>query len=444
MRRVIKILSCTPGMTILIYSMAFFVFISCKPAKQRAFVAADEPMAGQIIVDPQNPSWLKYKEGGGVFLSGPGDPEGFLYRGSRNPDGTRNGDQMKLINKLKDTGANSIYLMAVRSHGGDAVKDPEDPADPRFQNPFVDGEHSKGIDDDILDQWDKWFTVMNDNKIVVFFFFYDDGARIWNTGDRVGEQERKFIRSIVDRFEHHKYIIWAVAEEYDEVYSAKRVSNIAAEIKAADDYDHVVSVHKLPGLDFSEFAEDPSIDQFAIQYNVTAASELHKGMVNAWKKSAGRYNLNMAEVAYGKIGVGTEARMKSWAIAMGGAYVMINGMDIISTPVSDLKDMGHIVRFFESTNFNEMAPHDELKYGGTEYVLALAGDSYIAYASDLSGNIGIKNMIPGTYSFRWFDIRSGNTVDQKDVHVSSGNHIWNRPDGINRELAVYIKIYQRR
>ena len=57
---------------------------------------ADEPLPGQITVDPDNPQWLKYAGGGPFFLCGPGDPEDFLYRGSRNSDGTRSGDQMEL------------------------------------------------------------------------------------------------------------------------------------------------------------------------------------------------------------------------------------------------------------------------------------------------------------------------------------------------------------
>ena len=54
------------------------------------------PQYGQIMIDPDNPSWLVYnrdENGDGrpdpFFLCGPGDPEGFLYRGIRNPDGTR-------------------------------------------------------------------------------------------------------------------------------------------------------------------------------------------------------------------------------------------------------------------------------------------------------------------------------------------------------------------
>ena len=93
----------------------------------------------------------------------------------------------------------------------------------------------------------------------------------------------------------------------------------------------------------------------------------------------------------------------------------------------------------ESTNFNEMAPHDELKYDGTEYVLALPGDSYIAYASSLSGNVGLKNMKEGYYDFKWYDVVNGNTVIQKNLYVNEGDRKWAKPPGIGKEVTLYIR-----
>lgn len=384
---------------------------------------------GQIIVDPNHPQWLKYKKGGPFFMAGPGDPEDFLYRGKLNPDGTRNGDQTALINKLKGTGANCIYLMAVRSHGGDGEQ---------THNPFIDNDPTKKINMKVLDQWESWFAEMDKNGIVIYFFFYDDDALVWDTGDKMGKEEKYFIHTLVNRFEHHKHLIWCVAEEYEEAFSAARVKNIAAEIRSADDYDHIIAVHKLPGLDFSEFKDDPNIEQFAIQYE-GSIDTLHDGMVTAWQNAAGQYNLNMSEVPWGKTGTGAESRIKSWAMVMGGAYVMVNGMDIESTDVSDLEDMGRIVRFFESTNFYEMAPHDELKYGGTDYVLAKQGDSYVAYALNLSGDIGLKDMSAGTYNINWFDCVTGKSIAQNNVKVGAGVQTFSKPAGIGSELAVYIK-----
>jgi hypothetical protein len=150
---------------------------------------------------------------------------------------------MQLIEKLKGTGANCIYLMAVRSHGGDGDK---------THNPFIDNDPDKGINPAVLEQWQMWFTEMDKNGIVIYLFLYDDSARIWNTGDRVSREEKEFIHSLVNRFEHHRNLIWCIAEEYQEAFSAKRVKNIAAEIRSADDYDHIIAVHKLNGLDFSQ------------------------------------------------------------------------------------------------------------------------------------------------------------------------------------------------
>ncbi len=390
-------------------------------------VTISGPRTGQIIVNPEHPQWLKRKGGGPFFMCGPGDPEGFLYRGNLQPDGTRDGDQMELIEKMKGTGANCIYLMAVRSHGGDGDK---------THNPFMDNDLSRGINPKVLNQWEAWFTEMDKSGIVIYLFFYDDSARLWNTGDVVGEAERDFIHTIVDKFEHHQNLIWCIAEEYQEAFSAERVKNIAAEIRSADDYDHVIAVHKLNGLDFSEFADEPNIDQFAIQYNLPSADALHKGMVGAFKQAKGRYNLNMSEAA--DYGSGQDARKKSWACAMGSAYVMILEMDIATTAKSDLEDCGRLVRFFESVNFNEMSPHDELGFAGTKYVLAQPGLSYIAYSAELKDEIGLRDMRRGTYEFRWFDCVSGKEVTQAEVKVEAGDRSWEKPIGIGRELAVYI------
>ncbi|MHC4322865.1 MAG: hypothetical protein ACYSUX_01180 [Planctomycetota bacterium] len=384
--------------------------------------------SGRIIVDPEHPQWLKRSDGRPFFMCGPGDPEGFLYRGSIKPDGTRDGDQMELIDKMKGTGANCIYLMAVRSHGGDGDK---------THNPFVNNDPAKGINPALLDQWETWFTEMDESNIVIYLFLYDDSARIWRTGEKAGKEEKKFIRSLVNRFEHHRNLIWCVAEEYQEALSAERVKNIAAEIRAADDYDHVIAVHKLNGLDFAEFADEPNIEQFAIQYNVNTAEELHAGIVKAWKQAKGRYNLNMSEAA--GWGTGAEARRKSWACAMAGAYVMILEMDIAGTPKSDLEDCGRLVRFFESTDFNQFSPHDELGFAGTQYVLALPGRGYIAYASKLQGKIGLKNIRAGVYKLHWYDCASGSEVTNENVTVAGGDQSWDKPGGIGSELAVYLK-----
>ena len=184
---------------------------------------------------------------------------------------------------MTGTGANGIYFQIIRSHGGDGTWS---------HNPFIDSDPSQDLDQDILDQWETWFTAMDDAGIAIYAFFFDDSANIWGSGDAVPAAERDFLQRIVDRFEHHKSLIWVVAEEYQEAFSAERVSNMAAVIRAADDFGHPIAVHKLSGLSFSEFADDPNIDQFAIQRNDQSAPALHADMAAAFSDAAGRYNLS--------------------------------------------------------------------------------------------------------------------------------------------------------
>lgn len=421
------------------------------------------PQYGQIMVDPENPSWLVYnrdKNGDGrqdpYFLCGPGDPEGFLYRGKRNADGTRNGDQEELIEKVRVNGGNCIYLMAVRTHGGDAWKDaqrdPENFPDKKH-NPWVGQNPAYGLNPDILGQWELWFTEMDRNGITIYLFIYDDAIRVgeqigWHL-DENGELhpgEKQFLQAIVNKFEHHQNLIWCIMEEGQEIGEDWQfhISKIAETIREADDYKHVIATHQLGGNVFYH-ANDPNIDQFALQGNWETGStpdSIHAWLVEAWNLAGGRYNLNMAEYKthddLSQAGDREGIRKNSWAMAMAGSYIMVLGMEIIHTPVEQLQDCRRLQQFFESTNINYMAPHDELKHSGTEYVLAAPGYSYIAYSSENSGRLGLQNMVEGTYDMMWYDCVSGKSLLHKHTNIASGSQSWKKPPGFGDEMALYM------
>lgn len=388
---------------------------------------AGEPLPGQIVADPGNRSWLVRHGEGPFFMCGPGDPEDFLYRGKLNADGTRDGDQEALIRKLAATGANSIYLMAVRSHGGDGDT---------THNPFVGHDPARGLNEKVLDQWEGWFAEMDRQGIVIFFFFYDDESAPWSRSGDPTPAEARFIRALVDRFEHHRHLIWAVAEEYSETLSAKQASSIAALIREADDHDHAIAVHKLHGLRFEEFANDPNVDQFAIQYNEVSPRKIHDGVLTAWRRAGGRYNLNMSEAKHW--GRGFTARRKMWAAAMAGAYVMVLDMDIANTPKADMEACGRLVDFMESTPFQTMQPRDDLAGGDARYVMARLGVGYLVYADSAGGPVGLKQVPAGVYRLRWLDIRGGQQRETVVQVPADGAASWPRPEGIGRELALYV------
>lgn len=393
-----------------------------------SLVFAQAP-AGQIVVDPACPAWFKYQDGGPFYMCGPGDPEGFLYRGTRNADGTRNGDQLTLINKLTGTGANCIYLIAIRSHGGDGDA---------TQNPYIDSDLSKGLDNDILNQWQTWFTAMDNNGIVIFFVFYDDSASPFGkdlpSGGQLTSQEVTFINAMVSRFKQYKHLIWCVAEEYAEGLTADHAIKIAQQIKLQDDRGHPVAIHQNNKTSF-DFNGNPSFNQFAVQWNVATVGELHAGTIAAWNNVGGLVNVNMSEFA--DAGTGATLRVKLWAIAMGGGYGMVLGMDIASTPVSDLENCGRLVRFMEATRFNETSPHDELAGGDTDYVLARPGEVYIGYGNEGSG-FGLF-MQPGNYAIKWYSPVTGSWVDQGTRAVlAAGSQLFAKPSAFAEDAALYV------
>ncbi len=384
------------------------------------------PPSDTVVYDLDNPRWLFRANGSPVFICGPGDPEGFLYRGVLQPDGTRIGDQDALIQRMVGTGANCLYVMAVRSHGGDGDA---------TENPFPENDPARGVNPAILDQWEGWFQALDEAGIVIYLFLYDDSANVWNTGDTVGAAENTFVRTIVNRFEHHANLIWCIAEEYSEALSPARTSALAAIVRDEDANSHPIAVHQRTGLVF-DFPNDPNMDQFAVQYNVATAEALHEGMVTAWNHADGRYQINMTEAA--GYGTGQEARRKSWACAMAGSYVMILGMDVASTPISDLEDCGRLVGFFESTGFSSMAPHDEWAYAGTDWILAAGSGESILYAGDLTGEMGRSDLSAGVYNLHWFDCATGVRVDQPGVAVAGGQASWPKPAGLGAEIALHL------
>lgn len=404
-----------------------------------------QPLDGQIIVDPDHPRWFRYAGGGPFFMCGPGDPEDFLYRGTRQPDGTRDGDQEQIIAKLAASGANCLYMQIVRSHGGDGSPD---------HNPFVDSDPDGPLDTDILDQWDHWFQAMDDAGIVTFLMFYDDGACIWdcNAGSdhAVRAAELAFVQNIVDRFEHLRHLIWVVAEEYQESFSPERIAAVAHAIREADDHDHPTAVHKLSGFSFGEFADDPSIDQFAVQSPHLAPRALHEALVTAGDTSGGRYNLNMSEMA--DHGTGRDARLRNWAAAMAGAYVMVYPWDVATTDDADLRGCGILRRFMESTTIDRFVSRDDLAAGDTEYVLSTpaetgplvssSGTSAILYASEARATLGMHQFAGARAHLRWLDPVSGDTANVPDVRVETdedGTALFPLPSGWQGEVALYVR-----
>jgi CubicO group peptidase (beta-lactamase class C family) len=432
------------------FSRAAAQWTTCIPAIIFVFAAGcerapvfppAEPLPGQIIIDPEHPAWLKREGESHLFICGPGNPEDFLYRGRRNPDGTRSGDQMALIEKLVRYGGNCIYMQIVRTHGGDAGDDPRQivrthsSGDPT-QNPFVDSDPKKGLDERILSQWEEWFTAMDEHGILIYLFLYDDNASIWDTGNRVGQEEQRFVEGIVSRFQHHRNLIWMVAEESEERFSAKRVQRLAEVIRRVDPHGHIIGNHHLPGTGFKAWRKSGALNHFGMQL-LAQNDEVRQISIDALREADGHYQVILAENVEIKPDVDS-MRRHAWSVAMAGLMPMIFQMDIANTPVEALQQCRYLQTFFESTDFYTMAPHDELRHAGTKYVLADPTRSYIAYSDQGGAPVGLKRLPPGACEVRWLDCRSGETLTEQHDWAEAGDRVFARPATFGQECVAWV------
>ncbi|MEW5977410.1 MAG: hypothetical protein AB1898_16585 [Acidobacteriota bacterium] len=377
-------------------------------------VAGAAPSVGQIVVDPRNPARMVYHgvlENGRpkpVFICGPGDPEDFFYH-----------NMAENLRLLKSRGARSTYITA-------------------YLQDFGGGHPGSGGDLDArLDEWEAALNELEQAGIVTVFFFFDDEQRL--PPDWEGAVDR-----IVRRFKHHKLLIWSVAEEYSEGLSKAEARAVANRIRAADDRRHVVGIHQLTGSRF-DFNGDSAFQMFLLQSGATSAQEVYRDTLATWNNTAGRTILNTAEIAGHSRQDRSRVRHWNWAAAMAGAsMVQVLEMGRAGDPADrnlpeKYADCARLMDFMQGTDFNTMTPQSSLQYGGTQYVLAHSGGSYIAYSSALVGELGLKDLPAGIYDLKWFDAVTGKTVNQKAVGISAGDRLFSRPKGIGSELALWLR-----
>ena len=421
----------------------------------------DDPAAlpGQVIVAGSNPGYMKYNGGGPVFLSGPDNPEDFLFRGELNADGTRSGGgQEEMTRRMADADVNAFHCQMFRMQVCN-IKDEGDDS----HGPFVDHDPSKPLDEDVLTQWDGWLALMEKHGINVHLEFYNDATDVERMGwtlDADGNlhpAEQRFIEGIVKRFKHRKNILWGIAESCSKL-PAERTAHfkkIGQIIAGADDHNHPIVqsfvVPNDPEGDFPEdgvtsdvYVDDPNIRAVTWLHVVPHKDDLQKQHEEYLKyaKLDGSRFVVLKNETYHHPRKGTTSRRTMWSCAMTGIHTLEAYHHADDSDMKTLRDDARIGQFMEQTDFHMMQPRDELAAGSTRWVLAKPGDSYIAYTYDCENSMGLKDMVAGTYDLHWFDTVSGKSVRQEQVKVSTGDALWRKPEALGTEIAVYIQRQQ--
>lgn len=431
-----------------------------------------QPLPNQIRVDPQNGSYLVYNRDRNndgqldpFFAIGPGEPEGFFYLGDRRPDGTRTDTrQQEILRRVKAEGGNALYIQMVRSHGGDGEPDHNpwnNPADP-----------GSGVNPTIVAQWKGWLNQMRDAGIVVFLFVYDDGAHPFDDGGcqtngAVSEPERQFVSQMIREFDRYPNLVWIVQEEFRFVKQHKkdpnktpcnearlnRARNLAGLIKQVDRHQHVVGIHHNVGVAM-QFPTDTVVDLYMQQADVRktwmSLDTLHAQGLSGFDRQH-RYNYTMGECFEWHRWIQrdkdrTLLRKTYYASAMAGGNVLVLAMFDGREPDPSpdmLGDMRRMQTFFESIPFNRMAPNDDLKHGGTQWVLANPEiGQYILYAHNNPSTLGIRNLQKGTYTLTWFDPATGRQNRVNRV-IAEGNAAFDKPTSIQDDVVLYITLAGR-
>lgn len=428
---------------------------------QLTYLGLDDPAAlpGQIIVDPAYPRWLKYNGGPRCFLFGAGNPEDFFFLGKRPADGTRTGGkQSDIIRRLAGTGANTFHVLALR----DSRSNIEPGNGTPDGNPFVNSDIAGKLDENILNQWEGWLTEMEAAGLIVLFNFYNDfddyeelaGWKLDAQGN-LHPQEKYFIDTLVNRFKHHKNLIWALEESCNKLSRAKqqRLKKVAELVAQTDNFRHPIAqmfqvlyydeVHP-DKVSPADYLDDPHVKMMTWGHYASKTKGLppveqyYQELVAHWE-AAGRYVVLNTEVDKHP-NAGANSRLYNWTSAMANMYAAnaYHRPDKNYVPRETFLDDGRVRTFMEGTDFHRMAPRSELKHGSTRYVLAGDAGTYIAYSNNASQPMGLRGLQAGTYLLRWFDTAAGATVEQI-VALADADPLWSRPSEIGVEAALYVK-----
>ncbi|MBL7185758.1 MAG: hypothetical protein ISS70_05480 [Phycisphaerae bacterium] len=419
----------------------------------------DDPAAlpGQVIVAGSNPGYLKYNGGGPVFLCGPDNPEDFLFGGKLNSDGTRSGGgQQEAIERMARAGVNAFHCQMTRMRRCNYKDEGDD-----THTPFVDHDPSKGLDADVLNQWDGWLDLLEEKGIIVHLEFYNDATDVEMMGWKLDSQgnlppdEKRWIEGVVKKFKHHKNIMWGIEESCNKLPAARtpHFKKIGELIAKTDNHNHPIVqsfvVTNDPEGDFpeggitsDEYVGDPYVRVVTLLHVVPHKDDFekqHQEYLSFCKRDADKFVV-MKNETYHHPRRGRSSRVYMWSCAMTGMHCLEayhHAGD--ASHEKTLADDGRINRFMEQTDFHKMKSRDDLAAGSAKWVLANPGSSYIAYTYDYSGPMGIKDMTAGRYNLKWFDPVDGDTVTQAGVSVSSGNVTWSKPDSMGSEVALYVK-----
>ena len=404
---------------------------------------------GKLQVDVSGQWFEKVDSGEPVFMSGVGGPEGFLFE--------TDARKQKIVDDLIASDTNALYFHSLRSFEGDGHS---------YEDPFVIHEDpTSAIDMVVLDNWRFYLDQLDSRGIISWFHILDDTARPWGCDVPLSADAKRYISTIVNRFNDLHNLVWLSGEEFlmgscTAAEDRALMSAIAAEIKLHDP-DHPIGVHHNNGQAM-QFDGDPNINVFAQQICGNSAVRNPQGIHDSAERGNWVYVMSECHPWHLDLLHDNDRemiRLSNWATAMAGGYVLLynayecaHGGNLCSrdsngdeATISDphdpssaiLDDLTQLRTFMEASRFSELQPADERAAQDTLWALANdAQGAWIAYASDGPATMGLTGVDGFPVSLRWFDPATGMSIDQNAMASSGGYSV---PTGLGDEVALFIE-----
>ncbi|MFW5941324.1 MAG: DUF5060 domain-containing protein [Chloroflexota bacterium] len=364
-----------------------------------------------FLRDAQGQHYLRFSSGDFWLKGGIDDPENFL--------GAAFGgwaQKREAVDFLRDHAVNSIYFVANNIRPGD-----RNDTWPWLGDTAAEAKaQSDRFDVARLQEWESFFTYVQEQGIALHFVLADDSA--WHDFDHY-----LYYREMVARFAHHPALIWNIGEEANEIYSNAQAIRLAEMLRELDPYDHPITVHRKPRW---PFLDDEAFDLTSIQAgngagNLSTVERLNLNRIVAdhRRRSAGAGHPIPVMVdetpRVAEISEDTRHTVRSHILypiyLAGGNYELHyfdaygQGGDVTLESLAPmLQEMGHLRRFLEQLPFQEMAPCNELiSQQEGAFCFGKRGEAYAVYSA---GGEPFEMDLAGAHediSLQWFDPQTG-------------------------------------
>jgi hypothetical protein len=329
--------------------------------------------------------------------------------------------------------------------------------------PWIDAGARDRFDCSKLDQWEIVFSHMDRMGIALHVVTQETENDQLLDGGALGPLRRLYYRELIARFAHHPALTWNLGEENTNT-NQQRVE-FCESIHGTDPYGHPIVVHTYPGQYDQVYT--PLLgreDFYGPSLQIGEMGQTHAETlkwVERSSQSGRKWIVCLDEIGPANRGVVPDSvdpdhdavrKQALWGNLMAGGagcewYFGYNFAD------NDLncEDWRSRQRMWDQTRWAmeffrqglplaEMRPADDLTAREDDYCLAKPGEVYAVYLPE--GGTTELDLLPGEYTVRWYNPRSGGDLQEGSVRTLRGpgrRPLGDPPSEPSRDWAVLVK-----